>query len=108
MSQLIDDLLNKAFAEIEEAPGFRRARAIKELKPDAEGCIYEIESPIKNTFDYCESVDEARKTAKAHYHEYSIWKIYVGGACSRVLVEKYEVRQKNNALKMQLVAKGFN
>jgi hypothetical protein len=102
----LDDLLSKAFDEIEESTKHKHVtREHKEIHPDATGCIYEIQSPILNTFDYCSSLEEAQMVAKSHYHEYSIWKIFVGSQ-KRICVQTFETRQYNNAMRAAF-RKGF-
>jgi len=104
---LVDKLLNASFDSIQE-PTRTQSQArqsLKELHPDVDGCIYEIQAPLHNSFDFCSSFIEAQKIAKA-YHEYKIWKIFVGSQ-KRICLEEYEQRQHNNALRVAIQQKGI-
>ena len=105
---IVDNLLAVSFDSIQE-PEKKQSRdnklAQKELHPDVDGCIYEIQAPLHNSFDFCSSFIEAQKIAKA-YHEYKIWKIFVGSQ-KRICLEEYEQRQHNNALRVAIQQKGI-
>jgi len=105
-SSLVDQLLNLSFNDIQESVRHTRDERgeRKQLLPDAEGCIYEIKAPIQTSFDFCSSFAEAQKIAKGRYHEYSIWKIFVGNQ-KRVCLEIFEERQANNVIRAALLHK---
>jgi len=105
---LVDNLLAASFDSIQEPEKKHHRRSSAELiiHPDAEGCIYEIQAPLHNTFDFCSSFSEAQKIAKERYHEYKIWKIFVGSQ-KRVCLEVYEQRQHNNAIRIAIQQKGI-
>jgi len=102
---IIDNLLAASFDTIQEPEKNQFKLPQKEIKPDTEGCIYEIQAPLHNSLDCCSSLFEAQINAKKH-NEYKIWKIFVGSQ-KRILIESYEQRQHNNALRIAIRRKGI-